>query len=170
MGFFSFIGKVIGGAAKVAANLATGNPLGAIKAGIGTIGSLASHKATSPTTATKINVLGRFSVPIARGNQTQGMGVTPLMTPVLRRLSPVLPGGSIATPSGPVPSSASAPPLTYAGQGRGTGKRRRASTSRRHTSRKRSSGRRKSRLKFGSPAFRKKYLGHGKKRRSKSRR
>lgn len=167
MGLFGFVGKLLGGAAKVAANIATGNPLGAIKAGVGTVGGLLSSKGPPGASgATKINILGRLPVTIARGNGTQSS--PGIMTAVQRRQSPVLPGGAIATRSGPVAASAGTPPRQFGGSRSGKRRSSSRSTSRKRSSRKRGGGGR--RLKFGSPAWRKKYLGHGrKKRRAKSR-
>ncbi len=166
MGLFGFVGKLLGGAVKVAANLATGNPLGAIKSGLGTVASILPHKGgPTSTTVAKINVLGRLPVSIARGNGTQS---TPgIMTAVQRRASPVLPGGAIATTRGPVAATSATPPTRYGGSRTGKRKSSSRSSSRRASSRKRSGGGR--RLKFGSPAWRKKYMKKGKRRRSKSR-
>ena len=72
--------------------------------------------------------------------------------------SPVMPGGGVATPSGTVGAMAN-PPKTYGGSHRSTRKtkRRTIRAAHRSTKRKKKSSRR---LKFGSPAYRKKYLGH----------
>jgi|SRR5690242_4488924 len=166
MGLFGFVGKLLGGAVKVAANIATGNPLGAVRAGLGTVGSLLPHKGGPGTTSVaKINVLGRMPVLVARGNGTQS---TPgIMTAVQRRASPVLPGGAIATTRGPVAAGSSSPPRTFGGSSSGSKRRRSGSRS---TSRKRSTAKRRSggrKLKFGSPAWRKKYMHKGKRRRAK---
>ena len=78
----------------------------------------------------------------------------------MQKSSPVMPGGGVATPWGVAPQMG-APPAHYGGRGRKT-KRRRAHSTRTRTrhrasSRKRSGGRK---LKFGSAAYRKKYLRH----------
>jgi len=75
------------------------------------------------------------------------------------KASPVMPGGSIATPGGPMiaPTSGN-PPSDYGSRRSGGGltkrrKKKRTSSTTRRTTRKR-------KLKFGSPAWRKKYLKH----------
>lgn len=162
MGLFGFVGKILGGAAKVAGNLAMGNPLGAVKAGLGTVGSIIGHKQPMGATATKINVLGRLPVsianPVMRGNATQAMPGTA----VDLRQSPVLPGGAIASPRGALPKTGRAP--NRYGGGSSSGTRRRSKRSASSSGRRKRSGGRK--LKFGSPAWRKKYM---KPRRRKSR-
>jgi len=73
-------------------------------------------------------------------------------------LSPVMPGGGVATPSGVV-GQMDNPPRSYAHRSSRRTKRRSSSSSRSHSTKRRS--RKKGRkLKFGSPAYRKKYLGH----------
>jgi hypothetical protein len=72
--------------------------------------------------------------------------------------SPVMPGGAIATPGGMAMPMVT-PPMYYGGSGttarRRTTKKRASSTKKRRTTKKRASSGRK--LKFGSPAWRKKY-------------
>lgn len=177
MGLFGFLGKAVKGIGKAVG--------GAVKLGVGVAkfgltsgllpipggglagriaGTLLQAKRPMSTTAQKfplpINVMRGKSGPTL--SRAAGAILTRMSTPRVQSASPVLPGGAIATRSGPVPQQA-IPPLTYSGGGGGTSKRRRKSSSRKRTSRKRGRGRRK--LKFGSPAWRKKYLGHGRKRR-----
>lgn len=170
MGFFSFIGKavksvahVVGSVAKVAAPLALGGPLGAVagKLGGGLIGSLLHSKSPMSSTPLKINILGsNRSIPILRAKP----GGAPMSTPRIAAASPVMPGGSIATAQGIMAPGGGLPPSTYGGSRSSGGKRRRRSTSSRKSSRARTTTKRRGRkgrkLKFGSAAYRKKYLGH----------
>lgn len=178
MGFFSFVGKALKsvvGVAKIVAPLAIGGPIGAAAGalaggtifGKGKVGSrlnllsnqLLSSKSPMSTSPLKINVLGSSrSIPILRAKAA----VSPSTARVASN-SPVMPGGSIATAQGIMAPGGGVPPSHYGGS-RSSGKRRkRRSTSSRRSSRARSSRKRrggKRRLKFGSPAYRKKYLGH----------
>lgn len=167
MGFFSFIGKavksvahVVGSVAKVAAPLALGGPLGAVagKLGGSLLGSVLHSKSPMSATPLKINILGsNRSIPILRAKP----GGAAVSTPRIAAASPVMPGGSIATPQGIMASGGGLPPTTYAGSRSSGKKRKRRSTSSRKSSRARSSKRRSGkRLKFGSRAYRQKYLGH----------
>jgi hypothetical protein len=169
VGFFSFIGKavksvahVVGSVAKVAAPLALGGPLGAVagKLGSSLLGSVLHSKSPMSGTPLKINILGsNRSIPILRAKP----GGMPVSTPRIASASPVMPGGSIATPQGIMAPGGGVPPSTYGGSRSSGGKRRRRSTSSRRSSHARSSKKRRSgkrKLKFGSAAYRKKYLGH----------
>lgn len=168
MGFFSFLGKavksvahVVGSVAKVAAPLALGGPLGAVGAKLGgsILGSVLHSKSPMSSTPLKINILGtNRSIPILRAKPA---AVGP-STPRLAAQSPVMPGGSVATPQGIMAPGGGVPPSTY-GASRSTGrKRKRRSASSRRSSHARSSRKRKAgrKLKFGSKAYRQKYLGH----------
>ena len=170
MGFFSFIGKavkgvahVVGSVAKVAAPLALGGPLGAVGAKLGgsLLGSLLHSKSPMSATPLKINIAGtNRSIPILRA-KPGGM----MSTPRIAAASPVMPGGSIATARGIMAPGGGVPPSTYGGShGTGRKRKRRSKSSRRsshaRSSRKHSGGRRKGKLKFGSAAYRRKYLGH----------
>lgn len=169
MGFFSFVGKalkgvakVAGGVAKVAAPLALGGPLGAVAGRLGgsLLGSVLHSKSPMSATPLKINILGSGrSVPILRAK-----GGVAVSTPRIAAASPVMPGGSIATSQGIMAPGGGVPPSTYGGRATGGGrKRKRRSTASRRSSRARSSGRRRKgsrKLKFGSRAYRQKYLGH----------
>lgn len=171
MGLFGFIGRAVGGlakgvlgVAKIAAPIAgtlIGGPLG------GKVGALASSLlgSKSPMNAHKYAGISTLGTMRSRGNVTQGgygavRGIAAaggrVPAPVLR-LSPVLPGGAIATTRGPQPAVSAVPPSTYAG-GRGgpvRRKRRAAARTRKRTTTRRRKGRK---LKFGSQAWRKKYL------------
>jgi hypothetical protein len=170
VGLFSFVGKAIKGVGKLvgtAAKIAGG--LGIIPGG-GLIGKAANillaSKNPMSTTGTKLQLR---SPTFMRGNVTQGgyggaarqtFGVRP--PAAILRASPVMPGGAFATPSGMAPRSA-APPAAYSGAG-GAPKKRRKKTTRSTTKRRtRSKGRK---LKFGSPAWRKKYLGKRRRRKA----
>lgn len=178
MGLFGFLGKAVKGVAKGIGSVAKVG-LGVAKFGLSSgllpipggglvgkaAGLLLNAKRPMSTTAQKfpipINVLRGKTGPTAM--RAAGKLLT-MSTPRLASSSPVLPGGAIATRSGPT-VAAGIPPLAYSGSSSPTRKRRKRSTSRKRSTRKRSG--RKRRLKFGSPAWRKKYLGHGRKRRRK---
>lgn len=165
MGFFSFIGKAVkavASVAKVVAPLALGGPLGAIggKLAGGLLGSVLHSKSPMSSTPLKINILGSGrSIPILRA-KAGGLQSTPRIAAA----SPVMPGGSIATSQGIMASGGGVPPSSYGGRATGGGrKRKRRSTASRRSSRARSSPKRRKgsrKLKFGSAAYRKKYLGH----------
>jgi hypothetical protein len=164
MGFFSFIGKaaksiahVVGGVARVAAPLALGGPLGGLAGGV--LGHLLHSKSPMSSGPLKINVGGR-SIPILRGKTPNPMIRS---SAAVLRQTPMMPGGSIATPQGIMASGGGLPPATYGGRktSGGLGKKKRRSSSSRSSSRSRSGKKRTSggrKLKFGSPAWRKKYM------------
>lgn len=169
MGLFDVIGKAFSTVAKVGLGFATGGIGGAAVAGAQSLGLL---KAKSPmgTTASKYAVLGRFSNPMIL------RGATPTFTPTklnlpgaagkaiqiynqtqkVLRASPVLPGGAIATPSGPVAQSGAVPPSVYR---RSSSKRSKKRRTKSHSTKRRStkSRKRKTKLKFGSRAWQAKY-------------
>jgi hypothetical protein len=169
---FKGIGKVVGGVAKIG--------VGALKSGLvplpfggaagKILGGLLHAKAPMGHTQLKLNIpplvlRGKTLKPVVK----IGASSYPTITAVRR--SPVLPGGAVATRAGVVNrplslSGDSARSLTASPRKR---RRRKSGTSTHHRSRssskRRRGGRRK--LKFGSPAWRKKYLGHGRKRRKR---
>lgn len=176
MGFFSFIGKAIGGVAKAALGIGSKvlpGPLGSVAKVAHSILSV-KHGATP-----KMAPSGGFTPGIQTGRSRAGVYVPPGLPSILRghrpnvrpismsggwgpqalRSSPVLPGGAIATPSGPTPPTAAPPPMSFGGRASGGPQRRRRksskSSTRRAGSRKKNTGRK---LKFGSPAWRKKYM------------
>lgn len=169
MGLFGFIGKAVKGiAGVVGGGLKLAGGLGLIPGG-GLVGRLAgtllaskrpmsSPKLMSPTLSSP--QLLRAKSPAMRA---AGILVSrSASTPRLQQMSPVLPGGAIATRHGPIAATGT-PPLSYSGSASPTRKRKRRKSSRARSGRKRArSGRR---LKFGSPAWRKKYLKGGRKRR-----
>jgi hypothetical protein len=185
MGLFGFlgkavkgIGKAVGGVAKIGLSLA-GSGLLPIPGG-GLLGKVAGGliAAKRPLSNPKMALAGT-AISILRGKNpgaspvfgggslgARGLPVLRASTPRLQSNSPVLPGGAIATRAGPV-SQAGTPPLNFSGSGTVKRKRRKRSAKRsRASSRRRTRGRK---LKFGSPAWRKKYLGHGRKRKRRRR-
>lgn len=167
MGLFSFIGRAVKGVAKIAGGaLKLGGALGLIPGGslVGKLaGSILSAKQPMSTSQQKIQVLARFNPGVLRG---KNMSVpiaraTPYPGPQILQRSPVLPGGAVATLAGPVAASGT-PPAQFGGaraSGAKKKRKRRSASSRRsstaRSSKKRSGGRK---LKFGSPAWRKKYM------------
>lgn len=183
MGLFGSIGRAIGGVVKGVAKVGTF----ALKSGLvpipfgGTagrlVGGLLHAKAPMGHTSLKL----RIPTITLRGKSASMKPVTAngtrYPTATQLRRSPVMPGGAVATKHGTAPRPAVAP-LSLGGSassfpGERKKRRRRGSTSTARKSR-RSSGRKRTsrrKLKFGSAAWRKKYLGHGRKRgRRKSRR
>lgn len=167
MGLFSFIGK----AAKAVGGLIGGPVGGVLKLG----GGLLDHKAQSPISGVKYPTISSMGTQAARGKPSGATptffptryGNTTQAMPTPRQVlseSPVLPGGAVATRSGPTPQTSAVPPRSFGGSGRGhSGKRtKRSATHSAGTRKKRGSGRK---LKFGSPAWRAKYLGKKKRKR-----
>lgn len=179
MGLFGFIGKAVKGVAKGIGKVAKVG-VGVAKFGLtsgllpipggGLVGKVAGTllqaKRPMSTTAQKFPI--PISVLRAKTPSTTmraGGRILSASVPRLQQMSPVLPGGAIATRSGPVAATGAAPPLNFSGSAPVKRKRKKRSSSRRRSSAKRRGGKRK--LKFGSPAWRKKYLGHGRKRRKR---
>lgn len=172
MGLFGFLGKAVKGIGKVvggAAKLAGG--LGLIPGG-GLVGRLAGTllAAKRPLSSPTLIAAAHLATPLLRakspmstaGMRPGGAILTRVSTPRLQQMSPVLPGGAIATRGGPVAGSGT-PPLNFSGSASPSRRRKRRKPSRARSSTKRRRGGRK--LKFGSPAWRKKYLGRGRKKR-----
>lgn len=163
MGLFGFIGKAIKGVAKVA--------VGAAKLGLGSgliPGGGLAGKALGVLLGAKRPMGGGMSkLPLARSpvlmrghapSSRPGVGGWERASPQILRRSPVMPGGAIATPGGMRASSGGAPPTSYAGSSsRAAPGARRCKPGKRRAVGK---GKRKKarRLKFGSPAWRKKYM------------
>ena len=177
MGLFGFLGKAVKGVAKgigKVAKIGVGVAKFGLTSGLLPIpggglvgkvaGTLLQAKRPMSTTSQKfplpISVLRGKSGPTL--SRAAGALITRMSTPRLQSASPVLPGGAIATRSGPVAQNA-IPPLSFSGGAQRTTKRRRKKSSRKRSTTRRKGGKRK--LKFGSPAWRKKYLGHGRKKR-----
>lgn len=167
MGFFSFIGKAIGGIAKTALGIVPGGSV--VKGVLGVAANLLHAKQPMSTPGIKYGVASGYGTPTLRAQprvpqisiykKPNSIGYSP--PPSILRASPVMPGGAIATSQGIMAPGGGLPPATYGGRKSSTGKRKRRSSSSRRSSRarsgrKRSTARRK--LKFGSPAWRKKYM------------
>jgi hypothetical protein len=187
MGLFSFVGKAVGGLAHVVGGVAKLG-VGALRSGLlpiplgGTagklLGGLLHAKAPLGHSQLKLSIpplvlRGKTLRPSVTIGTSHGAVTRPTITAL--RKSPVMPGGSIATPRGvqprPLGLQSGARSLTASGKPKKRRRRRASSSSRSsyRTSRGRSKRRttHKRRLKFGSPAWRKKYLGHGRKRRKR---
>jgi hypothetical protein len=171
---FKGIGKAVGGIAKIGVGALRSGliplPLGGIAGGI--LGRALLHsKAPMGQSQLKLQippltVRGKTLRPVVK------IGSTSYPTLTALRKSPVMPGGAIATRTGVASRPLSgAAPAGITGGGTKRRRKRKAGASTRRRSRS-SSGRKRTRsrrLKFGSPAWRKKYLGHGRKRRKKAR-
>lgn len=118
MGLFGFIGKAIKGVAKIA--------VGAAKLGLGAglipggglagkaLGTLLGAKRLGGSMAAKLPI-ARSPVLMRGHAPTSRVGTWERASPQVLRRSPVMPGGSIATPGGVRASLGGAPPTTYAG-------------------------------------------------------
>ena len=167
MGLFSFIGKAVKAVAGTALGLVPGG--GLVKTALGVAGHLLAHKQPMSTGAQKYSVATAYGSPTLRAQpripnlnvyrRSTGVGYTP--PPAILRASPVMPGGGVATSAGIMAPGGGVPPATYGSRSSGGGKRKRRSSSSRKSSRARSGKKRRSggrKLKFGSPAWRKKYM------------
>jgi hypothetical protein len=155
VGLFSFVGKALKGISKVAGFIPGIG--GTISKVTGAVGNLLDHKKPLSTTGNKLNMaVLKQGVSIMRGNSVQSTPSTygPSTSAAVLRMSPVLPGGAVATPSGPAPKTSS-PAKSY--RGSSSTKRRKAKKKVAKRGATRRTTRRK--LKFGSKAYRKKYLG-----------
>jgi hypothetical protein len=153
VGLFSFVGKALKGISKVAGFIPGIG--GTISKVTGAVGGLLDHK--KPMASPVLKAAGSGWNPmVMRGNSTQA-GSGSLLTAQGMRSSPVLPGGAVATSSGPAPKMAS-PPRTFGGRSGTTRRKAKAKTRKKSTSTRRRTTRK---LKFGSKAYRKKYLKHG---------
>lgn len=186
MGLFSFVGKAVKGIAHLAGGVAKLG-VGALRSGLiplplgGTagriLGGLLHAKSPMGHSALKLRIgqplilRGKSATPRVTVHTPNGIRTVPTIT-ALRR-SPVMPGGAIATRNGVASRPMAGPGGAKIGSGGPKRKRRRRASGTYRTSSRRSrsssqrSGHRKRRLKFGSPAWRKKYLGHGRKRRKR---
>ena len=171
MGLFSFIGKVAG----AALGFVPGG--GIIKQAAGIAGHLL-HAKSRPmsTTGLKYGVATAYSTPTLRAQPTYSQNLAYTQAALARasqggfrvpastlRASPVMPGGGVATSQGIMAPGGGAPPNQFGGSRRSSGgrKRKRKSSAARSSSRARSGSKRRKggrRLKFGSPAWRKKYM------------
>lgn len=184
MGLFGFIGKAVKGVGKAiggAVKLGVGVAKFGLQSGLlpipggGLVGKVAGTLLASkrPMSNPKMTAAPQLlNVPTllrAKPGPTL-MKATSILartvsTPRMQQMSPVLPGGAIATKNGPVAMNGGSPPLNFSGSASPSRKRKKRSTSRKRSSAKRRGRKRK--LKFGSPAWRKKYLGHGRRKKRK---
>jgi hypothetical protein len=88
---------------------------------------------------------------IVAARNRAALGLPPLSVPTLQQASTVLPGGAIAQ---------GANVYSAAPKKRAAAKKRKTTRRKATKAKKRSGGRSKRKLKFGSAAYRKKYLGH----------
>lgn len=181
MGLFSFVGKAIGGIGKLAVGalrsglvpLPFGGAAGRILGGLLHAKAPMGHGQLKLQLRSPLLIRGKTMVRSVAVSTPHG--VRHVATATALRKSPVLPGGAIAHPKGvlnrPLGLQAGGVPLTASGKPKRKRRRRASGTYRTSSRRSRSSsqrsGHRKRRLKFGSPAWRKKYLGHGRKRRKR---
>jgi hypothetical protein len=150
VGLFSFVGKALKGISKVAGFIpGVGGTISKIT---GSVGGLLDHKRPMSNP--------RVSNPMIARGKTWSRSSTPgFFGTRTIRMSPVMPGGAISTTRGMVTQSGGAIPLTFGGSSTAMAPARRKrrkmarASARRRT--RRASGRR---LKFGSPAWRKKYM------------
>jgi hypothetical protein len=164
MGLFSTLGKIVGSVVSlvpgvgsiVGGIIAKGGELLDAKKSMNHIQPLpvAVRDASRMITGMGVSGMGSFAMPILRSSTA------------IMRGSPVLPGGAVATPMGPQAQHTGAPARSFGRKGaqkRSHAKRarrgaKRASTRVSHrTGAARTRGRK---LKFGSAAYRKKYLRH----------
>jgi hypothetical protein len=164
VGLFSFIGKAVKSVAGAALSIIPGG--GVVKGALGIAQHLLQAKQPMQSTPLKYTVATAYSVPTLRGQiRLPGGSKVPTSAASLRA-SPVMPGGGIATSQGIMASGGGVPPASY-GSSRssgGTKRRKRRSSASRRSSRARSGKKRKAgtrKLKFGSPAWRKKYMRRG---------
>jgi hypothetical protein len=163
VGLFSFLGKAVGKVAGTALGLIPGGGIAkqALKLGGGLVGHLLAHKQPMSSHGTKLSVAHSYGVPTLRAQPRPTFPGLGYGTPQVLRASPVMPGGGVATSAGIMAPGGGLPPASYAAKSGGGRKRKRKSTSARSSSRKRSGkkrGRGGRKLKFGSPAWRKKYM------------
>lgn len=156
MGLFSSIGKALKGIGKVAGFIpGIGGTISKIA---GTVGGVLDHKKPLSSAFEKARLASkRGGVSVLRGNMPQA-GAGSLLTAQGMRGSPVMPGGAVAGTNG-ISAANGTPPRTYGGKssGRKTTRKAKARPKARKAARRSSS---KRKLKFGSAAYRKKYLGH----------
>lgn len=182
MGLFSFVGKAIGGIGKLAVGalrsglvpLPFGGAAGRILGGLLHAKAPMGHSQLKLQLRSPLLIRGKTMVRHVAVSTPHGARV--LATATALRKAKVMPGGAIPHPKGgtvgrPLGLQAGGVPLTASGKPKRKRRRRASGTSRsssrtyRRSSRR--SSHRKRRLKFGSPAWRKKYLGHGRKRRKR---
>lgn len=156
MGLFSFVGKALKAVSKVASFVPGIG--GVVSKVAGVVGNVLDHKQPMNTATVKAQIFrskyGGRNPMIQRGKSTLTGG---LPTASVLRSTPIMPGGAVSTPSGIVASNGAAPPQSFGG-GSATARRKTTKKRKKATTRRRTTTRRKSRLKFGSKAWRKKYM------------
>jgi len=160
VGFFSFIGHALGSVAKLATSVIPGGSV--VKSIAGIAGHLLQHKGPMSTTPQKISIASVHGSNILRARPSWIPHTVP-MTPQVLRQSPVMPGGAWSSPAGIMAPGGGLPPVSYGSSRASTGRRKkkRRSSSSRKSSRARTGSKRRGggrKLKFGSPAWRKKYM------------
>lgn len=156
MGLFSFVGKALKGISKVASFVpGVGGIVGKVA---GIAGGLLDSKQPMSTTAAKMRqasvLRGGSQSLLLRAKSPMSGG---LMNASVLRSTPIMPGGAVSTPQGIMASGGGYLPLQFGGSGSGSGRRR-------ARARPKAKKRRKAKLKFGSPAWRKKYMPKRRKR------
>lgn len=158
MGLFSFVGKALKGISKVASFVpGVGGIVGKVA---GIAGGLLDSKQPMSTTASKM----RQAALMRPGSQSFLLRAKSPMSGGLAnasvlRSTPIMPGGAVSTPAGIMAPGGGVPPMAFGGGS--------ASSSRRSPRRRKATSarkRRKAKLKFGSAAWRKKYLPKRRKR------
>jgi len=151
MGLFSTLGKIVGGVVGLVPGV--GSVVGGLIAKGGEL--LDAKKAMTKVKPLPVSVRDASRYISGWGGSATLAGSLPVLrsSTAILRASPVLPGGAVATANGPTPQSSATPPSTFGGRRK---TRRKAKRSRRASSRRRTT---KRKLKFGSAAYRKKYLG-----------
>jgi hypothetical protein len=148
MGLFSFIGKALKGVSKVAGFIpGIGGTISKIT---GTVGGLLDHKQPMAR-RTLTNPMA------ARGKMVSGR----LWTATKIRASPVMPGGAVATPRGMMTQGSAAPPMMFSGASSAMAKvtkRKRVAAPKRRTRKTVTRARGTRKLKFGSKAWRARYM------------
>lgn len=154
MGLFSFVGKALKGISKVAGFIpGVGGIVGKVA---GIAGGLLDSKQPMSTTAAKMRqasvLRGGSQSILLRAKSPMSGG---LMNASVLRSTPIMPGGAVSTPNGITASWGGSPPAMWGGGSGGAAPGKRRAPRRKPAARAK---RRKAKLKFGSPAWRKKYL------------
>jgi hypothetical protein len=153
MGLFSTLGKIVGGVVSLVPGV--GSLVGGIIAKGGQL--LDAKKSMNRVAPLPVAVRDASRLISSMGSTGFGMNAMPVLRTSMAKMraSPVLPGGAVAGRFGPQAQTGSALPASFGGTG--SQKRRHAKRSRRRaTAAKRRAPRKK--LRFGSPAWRKKYM------------
>lgn len=155
MGLFSFIGKALKGVSKVAGFIpGIGGTVSKITGLVGGVLDSKKPMSTAETKARSFLARGGGRNPmVTRGKSAMSGG---MWNASVLRSTPIMPGGAVSTPGGMKAADGGTPPMSFGGGG---------GTKRRTTKTKAARRRKKAKLKFGSPAWRKKYAPKGRRRR-----